>query len=435
MRALTIGAGLCFIALHAFPAFAVDPGDIPVGAQPEVISEKINKEAKQEILKSENIPHEELSEEIPTEKKENEVKFFIKKINLLIDDEEILSEEELAPLLSEYENQDISFSDLNILIKQLQAAYRSEGYLGVAYVPPQKIENNEVSIRVIMARMGELELEGSKYFRESKTKSYWTIPKGDVILYKDIRDNLFEMNQNGDRQVRPVLTAGASPGTTDVHLVTEEKFPIHLGHSLDNQGVKLTGKKRNGFTIRHNNFLSFDDTLIVGTVFGDVFGAFFVNHVLPISPHGTRLVTSFSTSQVNPKKEFERFGINGVSTSYSIDFRQRVYRTDRVNIDAYMGMKFKEKRTRIVSVTSAWDRVRVFSTGYQMQARDKSGMWSLGQDLDIGIPLHGDGFPIASRGGESQFFKYKFSLARQQRLPNSLRALISVNGQLSDSRL
>ena len=98
-------------------------------------------------------------------------------------------------------------------------------------------------------------------------------------------------------------------------------------------------------------------------MFGARFGVIFLQHLLPLSNFGTRFVWGFTHAQVNPKKEFERFGINGISQTYSLALRQRLFRTDRFASEAYVGFDFKEKKTKILSVTSVWDRLRILKWG------------------------------------------------------------------------
>ncbi len=114
---------------------------------------------------------------------------------------------------------------------------------------------------------------------------------------------------------------------------------------------------------------------------------------------------------------------------------QKIIRNEKTFVETNIGLDFKEKSTRILSITSAWDRLRVLKAGLTFQNRDKKGVWMGTQDVSFGIPLHGDGFPLNSRGGETQFFIYKFSLQRNHRLPFGLIGDVKTRGQLTGNRL
>ncbi len=406
----------------------------PAGSSAEIVEKKVTEEAKDEVL-------EEKTEEAPGPEKERptpspgaaEVRTRINRI--LLRGELILPLETFEPLLGEFQERELAFRDFQVLISKIEDIYRTKGYFAVVYLPPQRIEAGEVTLEVLVARMGTVEVEGHRYSSGRKIRSYWKIPKGETLLYDRIRESMIEMNQNPDRLVRSVLHAGKEAGTTDVTLKVEERFPTHLGYTFDNQGVKLTGKERTGFTFRHNNLLRLDDIFLVGTVFGQDFGALFLQHLIPLNSRGTRLALGFTHAQVNPQKEFKLFGINGISQNYSLALRQRLLRNDRFSLETYLGFDFKEKRTRVQSVTSAWDRLRVLSPGIEFQARDKTGVWSLGQDFAFGFSPHGDGFPLTSRAAESRFFKYGFYLNRQQKLFRGTRGVVQLKGQLSPDKL
>ena len=161
----------------------------------------------------------------------------------------------------------------------------------------------------------------------------------------------------------------------------------------------------------------------------------YVHHLLPLGTHGTKLVSTFSHAQVNPKKEFKELHTNGISDTYSLAVQQRRFRTDRYASNVQVGFDFKDKRTKILSQTTAWDRERVLSFRHDIQGRDRMGGWSIGQGLFLGMSPRGNGYPLASRGGAHNFFKYTFSLARVQKMPKNTKAIITVDGQVTANRL
>lgn len=428
--------GICLLTalllLSPSPLFAQNESEIPAGSSAEVIETKVREDSEEELLEKKPPEPVPITEERPPEEKKV-VSFFIRKIYLK--GEQILEPEILESLLQRYEGREITFDDLNALGKELEEEYRMRGFFAVVYVPPQKIENQEVTLEVILSRMGELRIEGLRYFRPSKTLSYWKIPRGEILRYDKIRASIRAMGENPDRSVKPILQAGKEQQTTDVLLRAEDRFPLHLGYQFDNQGAKLTGHERSGFTLRHNNLLKLDDIFLIGTVFGNNFGALFLHHLIPLTNFGTRLAYTFSHAQVNPQKEFKIYGINATSETYTLSLLQQLLATDRLLLDTHMAFDFKEKYTRVQSAPSVWDRLRVISLGGDLLLKDTSGNWGFKQDVAFGMSPHGDGFALTSRQAESSFFKYTFTAKRVQKLPYDLRAVASFSGQLSPDKL
>lgn len=421
------------ISLCSPLAYSVDPSDLPENSAADVLERRVIEEAEDALLRS-KIPSE---IEIESQKKSKDepeaLKVKIDRIVLTIDSS--IPSEEAQKFIQTFEDKKYSFSELQEIPQKLEAFYRTLGYFVLAYLPPQKLGSGELQIKVLVSRMGELKVEGIKYSRMFRLKSYWDTEKGEVIRYDQVISDLIQMNENPDRSVRPIMVAGKTLGETDVILNVKESFPVHASYNWDNSGVNLTGKKTHGFTLRHNNFFGFDDTLLVGTSFGNRFGAIFVQYLLPLTSFGTELVTSFSHSQVNPKKEFEQFGINGISQSYRIMLRQDIVKSAKQTFEAFLGYDIKEKTTHVLSISTVWDRLRVLFGGFDYVRRDSKGAWVLKPEVRAGIPLHGDGFPLNSRGAETQFFIFKYDLLRQQKLPYDILGSARLRGQHSDSRL
>ncbi len=430
-------SGILFLAMGFFARsgdlFADNNEKINFGASAAVQESKIRDQAQAQLFQPQVAKPVAFEEDPDLEAPATGPSFFIKKI--ILDGDVTLDRSEYEPLLKQFEGREIRFDELQKLISVLEQMYRAKGYIAVVLLPPQKMENQEVHLKTVTSRMGGLSIENNRYFAKWRTLSYWRILKGDVLLYDKIRQNVMDMNENPDRTVKPILKAGAEKGTTDVVLDVEDHFPGHFGYSFDNQGVKLTGKDRQGFTLRNNNFLGLDDTFLIGTTFGKAFGALFLYHVIPISNFGTKFIWSFSHAQVNPKKEFSIYGINGTSETYSLALQQRVIRTDKYSGNVQLGFDFKEKHTSTMSVTTAWDKERVISFTGDLQARDRWGGWGLGQGFYFGLPTFPDDWALASGGGVQSFFKYTYSLTRVTQLPWRTKALWDVQGQLSPDEL
>ncbi|HQB93782.1 MAG TPA: ShlB/FhaC/HecB family hemolysin secretion/activation protein [Candidatus Omnitrophota bacterium] len=414
-------------------ADATDRDLVPAGATAGVLDARVREEAQEQLLTPKAPEAVVIEEEESGQSEAAGPTFFVQKFNL--EGDVLLPAAEYDPVLRKFEGQTISFEQLQTMISALEQVFRAKGYIAVVLLPPQKMEKPEIRLKVVVSKMGDLSVINSRYYSVRRTMSYWKIKKGEVLGYDSIRQNVLDMNENPDRTVKPILRAGKEKGTSDVVLNVEDRFPIHVGYTFDNQGVKLTGHERHGFTVRNNNFLGLDDIFLIGTNFGNNFGSLYLYHVLPVSDFGTKLISSYSHAQVTPKKEFKIYGINSISDTYSLALQQRVIRTEKYSGNVQIGFDFKEKHTRTQSVTTVWDKERVLSARGDFQARDRWGGWGIGQGVYFGMPNRGDGWPLASRGGCHRFFKYGYSLSRYQKMPWKTKAVWDVTGQFSPQRL
>jgi len=361
---------LVFLA-GACTLFAADEvRNIPYQAGAGVFDEKVRKEAEEQLLQVPAPEEVTVEEEKSPEETLTGPTFYVR--DFILEGDVVLKPEEYEALLAKFKDQTISFIQLQQMISALEQLFRSKGYIAVVLLPPQKMEKPEIRLKVIVSKMGDLSVVNNRYYSTWRTKAYWKIKKGDVLDYAKIRKGVLDMNENPDRTVKPILRAGKEKGTSDIVLNVEDHFPIHAGYTYDNQGIKLTGNPRTGFTLRNNNMLGLDDVFLIGTTFGRKdFGSLYLFHLLPISNFGTKLISSYSHAQVNPKKEYEIYGINSISDTYSIAIQQRVIRTEKYSGNVQLGFDFKEKHTRTQSVTTVWDKQRVLSLRGDFQARDK----------------------------------------------------------------
>lgn len=406
---------------------------IDAGASPAVQLAKIDDQAKKKLFQPRAAKPVAFEEEKAPVTPMTGPSFFVKKI--ILEGDRMLDPTEYEPFLHKYENREVHFAELQKLINILEQLFRAKGFIAVVLLPPQKMENQEIHLKAVTSRMGVLSIERNRYYASWRTRAYWKIREGDILRYDKIRQGVMDMNENPDRTVKPILKAGAEKGTTDVVLDVEDHLPLHAGYSFDNQGVKLTGKDRQGFTLRNNNMLGLDDTFLVGTNFGKAFSALYLYHVIPISDFGTKFIWSFSGARTDPKKQFSIFHIHGTSETYSLALQQRVIRTDKYSGNVSLGFDFKEKHTLTQGVTTAWDKERVISLKGDFQARDRWGGWSMSPGFYAGLPTFGNGWHLASGHGQQSFIKFTGALTRLTMLPWRTRAIWDVQSQLTHSKL
>ena len=406
-------------------------GTPPSGAGPEVIEMKAKEKAEKETAPTAPVP---LPETIrPEERPQPEVPFYIEKIN--VEGNTIIPQAELDLFLKKFEGREVTYSELKQACHLIEEMAYRRGYLSYCNIPPQKIENKEVTLKLIVARMGALHIEGARYSREKKLKSYWTIPFGTPLRYNQMQAALAQLNSNPDRVVRSILRPGQAPETSDVYLKVEDHFPIHVSASYDNESIKLFDKKRAGFNLRHNNLLGLDDIFVVGATVGKDFSALYSQYLLPITNFGTKLLVNASGAKVDPKKEFASLGIKGTSQTYGVSFLQNVLRTDRFSFDLSTGLTAKEKKTRTLNVATVKDSLREFSLGGNIQTfDDESGRLKIGEDLCYGKAVHPK-TELLSRQADFSFFKYNYSLERFQHLAYQTNGMFRINGQLSGDKL
>jgi len=428
------------ILLSAKPLFAQQPPPRPsANLDAGVTGERITAEATKKLEAKKRVKPviEEPAEEKRPEIK-SDMKFFVKKIVLAGNKE--LSTEELRPVITPYENRELTLREADQLAAKITAEYRKWGYITtLVYVPPQKITDGILTIQVLEGKMGKLHIEGNRWFSTRQIRRDWILKEYQPLKYDEIVKSLRRINGNPDRSAQVILKAGEEAGTTDVYLKVKDHFPGHLGFSWDNQGIPSTGQKRFGFTARYNNFLVPDAVFMAGTVFGRDFGAQFYQYLTPITPWGTKLIFSFSNSQVAPKREFTSYDIHGHSETYSMDLRHDLWQNDHFSANAHLGFDFKDSRTKNIFGTARRDRLRVLRAGFDVRENDRWGTTSFSPEVAFGIRGLGatsEHNPVSSRpGAEPNFVKFTGDLNRSVRMPFDTQLSLNFNYQFTTADL
>ena len=393
----------------------------------EIIEEKLKQPPPEKAI-------EERLQEPPAKKEEQ--KFLIQKINLV--GCETVSPKEFSSAIAKYENKELTLSDLEILAKEIEQEYLKRGLIAAAFVPPQEIKDQTVTLQVVEAKMGDLQIQEHKYFKKERLNYYWKIPSGDVLRYNKLSKSIQMMNKNPDRQVKAALLAGKRAGTTDVLLSPTTRFPIHFTSSFDNEGGASTGKGRTGLGIRHNNFLGLDDTVLGGYSFGNYFYGIYAYHNLPLTSNGLSLLYGYSRSESKPTKDFVSYGVKSEVKNTSLSLRQDLYRKDEYLGEASLGFDTKDKTIKLNDGPYNRDRLRIFNLGANFLLRDLVSTTSIAPAFSQGVAAFGASKRYSlftSRQAKSTFSKFNLDVQHRRALPLNLQANLKFKTQRASNKL
>ncbi len=377
----------------------------------------------------------EIDIEHPPVEQEAETKFFIQ--NIILEGCESFSSEEFAPAIFQYENKETTLSELNQLAKEIEQEYLNRGIIAAVFIPPQEIKDQTIILQVVEARMGKLGIEDHKYFKKSRLAYYWQIPKGEILRYDQISKSIELMNKNSDRQVKSVLHAGKEPGTSEILLSPTTHFPLHLTSSFDNEGSISTGRARIGAGGRHNNFLGFDDSLILGETFGKDFGSMYIYHTVPISNQGTSVLYGYSFSVAEPKKDLTSSTVKSTAGNSTFSLHQDLFRKGERYGEVFAGFDAKDKTIITSTGTYSRDRLRILNAGFSVNYAGVQSTTLIKPTLYQGI----NGFGarrrsvLTSREAGNTFTKLTLNVNHKRNLPFHLQTNANFAGQYCNEKL
>ena len=390
---------------------------------------------EEETEKMRRIPEKKPVIEDEREEEDTGPKYFIRKITLK--GCKSLDSEVFRSIIEEYEQKEVGIIGLNNLARKIQKEYLKRGIVSTCFVPEQKISDGDVTLKVIEAKMGVLNIQGNEYYNDNTLAAYWMMPEGKVLRYNKMLRSLDLMNENPDRTVKVKMQAGKNPNTTDITLVSDTHFPLHATASFDREGAPSTGRNRIGIGGRDNNFLLVDDILMAGVLFGEDFQSVYAYHSVPLGYRGTILTYGYSQSKASPKKEFAVFNINSRSDNWSAFVYQDVYSKNDVFIEAYVGMDVNDKVTRTIDGVFNKDKLRIVRLGTNVIANTLGGWVYIQPQFSQGINIFGASGKndLSSRGASSNFAKFNLDVRYVKPMPLDTKLSVRFRGQVCGEKL
>jgi hemolysin activation/secretion protein len=339
-----------------------------------------------------------------------------------------------------------SVADVEAARAALEAAYRTAGYGTVVVdTPEQQIVGGIVTLQVLQGAVARLRVVGSRYYLQGRILA--AVPglaEGEVPNFKAVTEQLAGVNRSADRRVTPLLRPGKTPGTTEVDLTVEDRFPLHGSVDLNNRYSANTTQSRLAAALRYDNLwqrehsfgvqaqTSPQDTSQVKVLSG--------SYSLPM---GTGLLllsairsNSNTVAGVGGTEVFGRGNIYGLRRLYVLDAGETLNQT------LTLGAAYK-KFNESVSVGgnlgfSTPIRYLPLSANYSRAMTDKGGTWQFGTGLVLalrGLASREEEFANKRSGAQSNFSVLTFDVARSESLPFGMTVYGKLEGQLSDQAL
>lgn len=415
-------------------------------AEEDTVQRGVDELAGQAELVREPEGEEEPAEEVPVieieEKKEAEItaagpSFRIAQIR--ISGNTLFSGEELEKIVASYEGRESSFREIRELATKISYFYRAEGYsTSRAYIPPQRIENGIVNLQIIEGRVGNLFVEDNRWYRKNYYQSMFGDIEGKIFRYQDLERALYYLNQKPDIKAKAYLIAGKTPGSSDIVIKTEEKFPLHAGYEFNTYGTKSTHRARHILNLENNNLIGMGDSLAASLIMAEeaALNGFNASYTVPLNQNRTILGFSGSYSDSLLIKDLAPLEVEGESWSVIPSVTHFFKRNPQMELGVFSAFEIKDSQTTVREDKIHYDRMRVFRIGPRFNRNDRWGSLGIGTDIHWGIPeiLGGSHRQdrLASRPNSGGNFVYfSGNLSRTQKLPRSAFLLLKAAGQWS----
>lgn len=366
-----------------------------------------------------------------------------------------LQDPEIKQRLAAYIGRPLTLGDLHAIQQNVIWWYRSKHrpLVDVA-VPQQDVSTGVVQIVVTRFALGEVKVEGNRWFDTGLLTAGLTQKRGAPLDIVRLKQDLDWLNRNPFRRVDVQLQKGEETGTTDVIVQAQDRFPLRVFAGLDNTGTKATGLTRWSVGANYGNLFGLDQQIAYQlTASDDVlrrldmgrahFVAHSVSYIAPLPWHDQIEVFGVYARQKPDIGPY--FGQTGHSGQASIRYVHPMGGPGWLSQELRAGFDFKTTDNNLdfggVSIFAATQEVNQFLLTYTATATDNTGVTTLSNDLVYspgGLTGANTNAAFALSGtyyAKAAYLYDSVSLTRATRLPYGASWLMRAKAQWSNGNL
>lgn len=313
-------------------------------------------------------------------------------------------------------------------------------------VPEQNIAGGVLQMLVIEGRIGEIRVEGNRWFSAERLRGTIRQNPGDVIAGQRMLADVGWLNQNPFRQVDLVFARGANTGETDVILRTNDRRPWRVFTGYEDSGNALTDDSRVIAGVNLGNVFNRDQQLnyqLMASPDFEQLVAHSLSYVVPL-PWRHTLTVFGSYANSRPDLPGGLFSLDGTSWQMSARYRIPLGEWRGISQDFTVGADFKRSNNDLAfggaQVFAQSTDVVQFNFGYSAAKHGKGGATSL--DLTAffspgGITARNStsSFTATRAGAKADYSYARLTLERTTKLPQGFSWLARATGQFGTANL
>ncbi len=324
-----------------------------------------------------------------------------------IDPSEILSADDIKAITSKIEGRNVTIAEIQQVVNEINRLYATKGFVTArAYLPEQTISGGSIRIGLIESKVGNITVDGNKWTRTKYITDRVGQDQNKVFDIVELEKDVVSFNRyNEGVSLKANLRAGTAPGTTDIDIKAEEKFPFHLVGVMDNAGRYTTGRIRGGAMIYADSLFKNRDKMSMGSYFSGGATSPFFDYNVPVNKRDGRVGFLYTSTFAKLKYGgYNWMDIRSQGYQYSLYYSQPLVRRPDFELKSYAALNYKHAKVSYFDeALISRDEVTSAEVAMNIRKDTKHGIWYLNQSLYYAFPL------IDS---VSNYFKYSGSATR-----------------------
>lgn len=272
----------------------------------------------------------------------------------------------------------MTVNDLSMMVDRLNALYKEKHIVTAqAVLPPQTVKDGVVYIRLIEGTYGNTTVAGNHRIDTEALLHRIHGKTGDLVDVDRLEDELRLYNTTNTYQVQAELVPGEREGTSDLHLVLQEKKnPLTSFIFADNTGQKESGRYRIGAYTEYRGIGGHDASFSVSPVWTEGILGGSMTYDTPWGHHGTRAQISYSRNLVDMiDGAFKDFDMKANSNDFAVSITHPLHVTPLSKVDVFLEGHRKWSDTEYAGMELANNVTRTIKAGFSARSFDANGLW------------------------------------------------------------
>jgi len=354
------------------------------------------------------------------------------------------SEAELLALTDFKPGTEMTITDLRAMAAKIATHYHRNGYfVAQAYLPAQDIKDGVVTIAVIDGHYGSVSLNNETKVSNDLANSLLSgLHSGDPVTSAPLESRLLLLSDLPGVKVKSTLMPGTAEGSSDLVVDLLPGRTNDGSIDVDNAGNRYTGTNRIGVTANFNELSGHGDVAGLRAITSGS-GLNYVRGSYQMQFGKAKAGVAYSALRYKLGEEFESLGANGTAEVASIYGSYPLLRSRNNNLYAGLALDGKTFQDKVDSTGTVTDKkAQVLMASLNGDHRDNLGgggfsSYSLvlsAGNLDLQTPTM-QAMDAATAQSNGHFNKLAFSLARLQRVTDTVSLSAALNGQLASKNL
>ncbi|HWR14656.1 MAG TPA: ShlB/FhaC/HecB family hemolysin secretion/activation protein [Terriglobales bacterium] len=341
---------------------------------------------------------------------------------VVTDASDILNSDDIRGVTSKYEGRQVSISELNGMVADLNDLYSKKGFtMARAVLPPQSVQDGVVRVRLVEGRIGEVFVQTGTHTHNSYVLNRIPLKTGELIDVNELQRTLAYFNATNDLKLHAELQPGRAFGTANVVLQGEGPEDAEVTFFFDNAGRDTIGNYRGGTMVRFNSLFGNRDPLLVGFLGANGTLSGFGSYSVPLGLHGLRIGGGFdyNTIEIN-SGPLESVGIVGHAFDATLRLTSPLVAHSTTTLNGFATAHLKKSLLQSEGYPLTHTRVRSIEVGADFQKFDNHGLWYFSNMINTGFH---------DLGGSNTFLRYNGTVARVFTFRNNMRTILRASGQ------